>query len=176
MQCERCTKKKATIFYRENISGRVRALRLCSDCADILEQAGELEDMCDPLSGTLFPLFPAEGGKFQLPFRRISVASSRGTVKKCPLCEMTFGEICDGGLLGCSQCYTVFAEEMGAVVTGTHGGAEHRGRISAGHQSRLERLEKLKSLRTRLREAVAAEAFEIAAELRDEIRSLEALI
>ena len=117
MQCERCTKKKATIFYRENISGRVRALRLCSDCADILEQAGELEDMCDPLSGTLFPLFPAEGGKFQLPFRRISVASSRGTVKKCPLCEMTFGEICDGGLLGCSQCYTVFAEEMGEVVT-----------------------------------------------------------
>ena len=56
MQCQRCNKKKATVFYRENVSGRVKAMRLCGDCAEVLEQAGELEDMGTVLSGTPSPL------------------------------------------------------------------------------------------------------------------------
>ena len=60
MQCERCNKKKATVFYRENINGRVKALRLCGDCVEVLEQAGELEDMGTVLSGVPSPLLVSE--------------------------------------------------------------------------------------------------------------------
>ena len=67
MQCQRCNKKKATVFYRENIGGRVKALRLCGDCAEVLEQAGELEDMGTVLSVSPSPLLPAEEGASPLP-------------------------------------------------------------------------------------------------------------
>ena len=176
MQCERCAKKKATVFYRENLSGRIRALRICSDCADLLEQAGELEDMSDPLSGVLSPLFPSEDRSIRLPFRSMTDASGREMGKKCPLCSMTFGDICDTGMLGCSQCYVIFAKELGEVIKAIHGGAEHRGQISSGHQDRLERILRLQDLRKQLKEAVAAEAYETAARLRDDIRSLEAIL
>ena len=176
MQCERCAKKKATVFYRENLSGRIRALRLCSDCADVLEQAGELEDMSDPLSGKLSPLFPGDEGGMLPNLRRAIVGGGKATGKKCPQCSATFGDICDKGLLGCAYCYAAFAEELEEVVKATHGGAVHRGRISSGHQARLERTAKLHTLRKLLREAVEAEAYETAAELRDEIRTLEATL
>lgn len=176
MQCERCAKKKATVFYRENLSGRIRALRLCSDCADVLEQAGELEDLSDPLSGKLSPLFPGDEGGMLPAFRRATAGGDRSTGKKCPQCGAAFGEICGEGLLGCAHCYVAFAEEMEEVVKATHGGATHRGRVSSGHQDRLERTAKLHTLRKLLREAVAAEAYETAAELRDEIRTLEATL
>ena len=39
MLCEKCNKKKVTVFYRESINGRNRALRLCNECTDALEQA-----------------------------------------------------------------------------------------------------------------------------------------
>ena len=89
---------------------------------------------------------------------------------------MTFGDICDTGTLGCSQCYVIFAKELGEVVKAVHGGAEHRGRISSGHQDRLERILRLQELRKQLKEAVAAEAYETAARLRDDIRGLEAIL
>lgn len=176
MQCERCTKKKATVFYRENVSGRIRALRLCADCADLLEQTGELEDMSDPLSGSLFPLFPSEDGRMRLPFRSMTSVSERDIGKKCPLCSTTLRDICDTGTLGCSQCYVIFSEELEKVIKAVHGGTEHRGRISSGHQDRLERIRRLQEIRKQLKEAVTAEAYETAAKLRDEIRGLEAIL
>ena len=176
MQCERCTKKKATVFYRENLSGRIRALRLCSDCADVLEQAGELEDMSDPLSGKLSPLFPGDEGSMLPNFRWATAGGSKTPGKKCPQCGTAFVDICGEGLLGCSYCYVAFTEEMEEVVKATHGGATHRGHVSSGHQARLERTAKLHTLRKLLREAVEAEAYETAAELRDEIRTLEATL
>ena len=42
MQCQRCSKKKATVFYRESVNGRVKTLRLCGECAEVLEQAGDI--------------------------------------------------------------------------------------------------------------------------------------
>ena len=176
MQCERCNKKRATVFYRENIGGRVKALRLCGECADILEQAGELEDMSTALSGVLSPFFQSDEGLFLLPFHDTVPGSSRGSVRKCPSCEATFSELAATGKVGCSVCYTTFADELSEAIRATHGRAEHRGRVSAGFRAHKEKMERLEDLRRQLKEAVATEEFERAAGLRDEIRSLEAAL
>jgi protein arginine kinase activator len=174
MQCERCNKKKATVFYRESLNGRVKSLRLCGDCADYLERAGELEDMSIPLLGFRCAPWGTEEGIGNLPFRRICAQPTHGTVKKCPLCGALFGEIAEAGLLGCPNCYTAFSEELNHVIRSTHGPLAHRGRISAGQRARMERTARLESLRRKLADAVAAEEYEAAATLRDEIRRLEA--
>lgn len=174
MQCERCNKKKATVFYRENIGGRVKALRLCGDCADLLEQAGELEDMSTSLTGVLSPLFFVDEGALFLPLHAPSPA--RGTARKCPSCGVSFSELSGSGKAGCGTCYAVFSEELAETLHSLHGRAEHRGRVTAGHRARQELSERLAGLRQQLKEAVAAEEFERAAGLRDEIRALEAAL
>ncbi len=174
MQCERCNKKKATVFYRENLGGRVKALRLCGDCADILEQAGELEDMSTAISGFLAPFFLWEDGSLTLPFPSSSAGTVRGGVRKCRGCGATLGEIASAGKVGCAECYSVFSEELTNVVRSVHGSVGHTGRVSAGFRARRELMERLTALKKQLKEAVTAENFEAAVGLRDEIRALEA--
>lgn len=176
MQCERCNKKKATVFYRESIGGRVRALRLCEECAEALEQAGELEDMSIPLSGSLSPFLRGEEGFLSLPFHKVSPSDARGTAKKCALCGAGYAELAAGGKVGCPACYTVFSEELSKVILAAHGRVEHRGRLSAGFRAWRERLSRLEELRELLKQAVEAEEYERAAGLRDEIRGLEAAL
>ena len=173
MQCERCNKKKVTVYYRENRNGRIRALRLCGDCAERMEQAGELEDMSTPLMGhhTFLPF--SEGVVSALPLS--PDGGSRSVGKKCPSCGGVFSELAVGGMLGCPDCYVSFAEELAEPLRVLHGRVCHNGRVSAGHKARLERAKRLEELRLRLKEAVTAEEYERAAALRDEIRGLEAL-
>lgn len=175
MQCERCNKKKATVFYRENMGGRIRALRLCGECAEMLEQAGELEDMGTAVSGFTSPFFLSDDGIFLFPLHTAAPASVR-VVRKCTVCGTGWSEIAATGKVGCAACYSVFSEELSGAVRALHGRAEHTGRVSAGHRARIEAVERMKALRGRLKEAVSAEDYEAAAELRDEIRALEARV
>ena len=171
MQCQRCNKKKATVFYRENIGGRVKALRLCGDCAQVLEQAGELEDMGTVLSVSPSPLLPAEEGSSPLPPSPIATDKSSAS---CPHCGGDFTAMAASGQLGCPACYTVFAAELAAPLRILHGRVSHVGRVSAGYKARKETERRLLGLRERLKAAVSAEEYEQAAALRDEIRGLEA--
>ncbi|MBR6782166.1 MAG: UvrB/UvrC motif-containing protein [Clostridia bacterium] len=173
MQCERCNKKKATVFYRENINGRVKALRLCGDCAEVMEEAGELEDMSTVLSGAHSPLFAFTGTGCPIPLWGDAADSSK---KTCPTCGESLARAAERGRLGCPACYTAFSSELAAPLRVFHGRATHTGRVSAGFRARKEAERRLSELRERLRAAVAAEEFEQAAAMRDEIRRLEATL
>ena len=177
MLCERCNKKKATVFYRENIGGRVKALRLCGECAEVLEQAGELEDISAAVAGFISPFFLSDEGIFNLPFHPFTEgATGTGTSqrRKCPLCGATAEDIGRMGKVGCATCYEVFADELTGAIRSAHGRAEHTGRVSAGYRARMEKVERLAKLKKQLKEAVVNEQYESAAGLRDEIRALEA--
>ena len=41
MLCDTCGRKKAAVFYHENIGGRVRTFNLCPACADAMKKSGE---------------------------------------------------------------------------------------------------------------------------------------
>lgn len=173
MQCQRCNKKKATVYYRESLGGYSKALRLCGDCAEILERAGELEEMSTPLSGIRAPFLYGDGESFPLPLRPSSPCGGTST-PTCSRCGTAFSDLSESGRVGCALCYTVFAEELADTVRAALGQGEHRGRVSAGFRAGRERLARLAALREDLKAAVGAEEFERAAALRDEIRKLEA--
>lgn len=174
MLCERCNQKKATVFYRENIGGRVRAWRLCGECAEALEKAGELEDMSTAISGFMSPFFQSDETFYVFPMISNKRESAPSGGRKCDVCGITFAEITASGKLGCAACYKAFPDELSYLLRSMHGVTEHRGRVSAGYRIRQEKARRLVGLKKQLREAVAAERFEAAAELRDTIRALEA--
>ena len=173
MQCERCNKKKATVFYRENINGRVKALRLCGDCAEVLEQAGELEDMGTILSVSHSPLLVSEESGWPLP---LPIGGESPSQRSCPVCGEEFSQAAERGRLGCPACYTAFSAELVVPLRALHGRAYHTGRVSASYRTRKETERRLGDLRDQLKSAVKAEEFERAAALRDEIRRLEATL
>ena len=177
MVCERCNKKKVAVLYRENAGGRVRALRLCSECAEALEQAGELEEVSSAVSGFTAPQFLLDESHVLLSLRGLpkeTVKTDGVAPRVCAVCGATMEDISAAGKVGCAACYTVFDGELAGVIRAAHGRTEHTGRMSAGYRARLEKAERLAGLKKQLKEAVSRENYESAAGLRDTIRALEA--
>ena len=175
MICERCQKKKASVTHRDLRAGRLSVRHLCAECTEVLESTGELQDISAALPPYIAPLAEDEGGRFPLfPAATPTEGSARSKGQvKCPLCGMTHAELLAGGRAGCPRCYAVFSETLSSALCAMQGTAAHVGRVPTAVRMRKERGMRLVALRESLREAVAAEQYERAAGLRDEIRALE---
>lgn len=174
MLCEKCKKKKATLYYHENINGKRRSFHLCTDCANTLDTAGELEDF-----SIAFPLFtsPFSPGDNTI-FSKIAAASAQSPAgdasdRACPVCGLTFGDITSSGKVGCSKCYEVFAPRLLPLIRAVHGHNTHVGHTPRVHRERAEKQARIAKLKEQLRNAVNNEAFEDAVVLRDELRRME---
>ncbi len=93
----------------------------------------------------------------------------------CPDCGMTMAEFRSKGRLGCPKDYEVFAPHIRPLLLRIHNATTHKGRIPGVDESEREKDDHLTGLRKKLEEAIRAEAYESAAQLRDQIQSLEAL-
>ena len=78
------------------------------------------------------------------------------------------------GRLGCAQCYRDFSAQLKPSLQKIHGRTQHAGRKPKAFvpDPQDELNQQLNELRRQMDEAVAAENFEEAARLRDEIRAL----
>ncbi len=94
----------------------------------------------------------------------------RGPELKCPHCGFTQADFKKAGRLGCSECYVSFAEGLEGLLKSMHKGIKHVGKIPQVLQQSKDLSEKLKSLQKKLDKAVAEEDFEMAANVRDEIK------
>lgn len=179
MLCERCGKKEANYHYSETVNGTAREYHLCSACADALRSSGELKSFGGTES--LFDGFFGGGSQSGLDAVFASLFAptagtrngARQTEKtKCSLCGATFAELVKEGKAGCPKCYDVFAGELEESIRRIHGRTSHVGSEPAAYREKNEVKRKLTSLEAELKSAIAAENYEHAAELRDEIRSL----
>ncbi|MBQ8416631.1 MAG: hypothetical protein IJX13_07030, partial [Clostridia bacterium] len=135
MLCEKCKKRTATVFYNENINGKMRSYSLCGECAAKLKEKGDIQDItsmigsfADPFSELHDNLF---GGFFGMPALR-SVSSE----KKCPACASSYSDITKKGRVGCPECYTVFADELAATIRSVHGTTSHTGAVPSRHRAK----------------------------------------
>ena len=93
---------------------------------------------------------------------------------QCSFCGLTFKDFRETGRLGCPHCYATYAPHLEKLLRRVHGGTRHVGMIYLPPDPSASDMERrLDGLRRRLNRAVESEDFERAAELRDEIRSLE---
>jgi protein arginine kinase activator len=86
---------------------------------------------------------------------------------------MTFQSILQQGKAGCADCYSTFRRELDPLITSLQGGVPHNGEAPSRQRARLERLQKIESLKKDLQEQIRLENFEQAARLRDELKNLK---
>ena len=77
------------------------------------------------------------------------------------------------GRLGCPYDYEVFRDEMMPLLESIHGETRHSGKVPQRAPRNTQQQTTLIQLRNELKRAVAAEDYEAAARLRDQIRSIE---
>ena len=172
MYCELCKKNPATIHYTKIVNGYKEERHLCEQCANSLKEPGG----GFPTLGLMpdFSMADFIGGFFNPESQSQPFVQKNMTVHDaCPMCGMTAGEFRRVGRVGCSNCYSYFAEYMPGLIQRIHGNSRHTGKVPVRGEAKLAEKQKIVQLRQALQQAISEEQFERAAELRDEIRRLE---
>ncbi|MBE2205028.1 MAG: UvrB/UvrC motif-containing protein [Chthoniobacterales bacterium] len=159
MQCDVCQSKEATVFLTQIVEGKMQKVNLCESCS-------KEKGVNDPTGFALADLLMGLGAAQEID-------KNPGS-KKCPVCGFTHADFKKTGRLGCSTCYKVFAEGLSGMLKNMHKGTSHTGKSPKKFHEIREHAERMKSLQDRLNKAVAEEEYEQAAELRDQIRRIEA--
>lgn len=95
---------------------------------------------------------------------------------RCPKCGSSFNDIVREGRVGCAECYKVFYNELKPSLQRIHGQIHHSGKIASTAEPVSEeeaKIDEKEELKKQMNEAVAAQNFELAAQLRDRIKELE---
>lgn len=157
MKCQECGDKDATVHLTDLILGE--EVHLCDKCAE--EQGAVMPTIS--VSSMLSSLIEQQEAEME--------EDLEGLV--CPMCGMTHLQIRKQGKVGCARCYETFAKFLMPFVERIQGSSEHRGKAPrrlARTDTEIRR--NLLHLKQRLKIAVMEEDFELAATLRDEIRTL----
>lgn len=181
MLCEKCKIREANIKYTEVINGVKNEHNLCAQCAKEMDlgQYSAIFDGEFPLGKLLSALLGLEES---------SQKEDKLQQIMCPTCKTTYQEFVENSRFGCPDCYSVFDLLIGDKIKKIQGNGIHTGkrpkyqRIQAPSQvgdgkgdftaPGLSRKEQLEVLKARLQEAVRKEEYEMAAQYRDEIKSL----
>ena len=91
----------------------------------------------------------------------------------CPECGMTLRDFRQRGRLGCAKDYEVFGAQLRDLLERIHGATQHAGRLPGQDSVAAERARRMSELQKELESAIRQEAYERAARLRDELKSLQ---
>ena len=172
MNCQQCSQRPASVHVKRILDGQVQELHLCEKCAaergDVFQGA---EGFTIP--GLLAGLLAGLGGTVAVPGASPALPPELAALR-CPRCGHSYLEFSRTGLLGCPECYDAFSGALGPLIRRIHGKSRHEGKFPARGAGRLQKRREADDLRRQLASAVAEQAFERAAELRDRIREIEA--
>lgn len=194
MLCERCKTREANIRYTEVRNGIRSDHALCGQCAremdlDFGPIAGKFEAEI-PIGKILADLFGIDLGAGEKE-------EFEGSKVVCPTCQTTYSDFLKDSKFGCPDCYRVFDLLMEDKIKKLQGSDIHKGKrpfnarmlavteketeVTALEEApeggeteeNITNEEKIIILKAKLAEALEEEAYERAAKLRDEIRSLK---
>ena len=157
MTCDLCGKHAATVHLTEIAHERSRELHLCEPCA---REKGVKGEPALGLADLMTSLADLEG---QLDAPGVPPPAP------CPQCGMRFEEFKRSGRLGCGACYAAFQQPLELLLRHIHGASRHAGKAPAATSPVAKLQAELDGLKSRLAQAVKAEAFETAAQGRDQI-------
>jgi protein arginine kinase activator len=156
LKCQQC-QREATVHLTDIINGQKIEKHLCQQCA-----AAEHITAQGPLTKLLEDIVLQSAAEKELS--RV----------KCDICGMGFLEFQQNGLLGCPNDYQAFRDLLVPLLERAHEGAStHAGKVPANAEADERRQSELLRLRGQLKQAVADEDYERAAQLRDGIKELE---
>ena len=155
--CQICKQREANVYFTQIVNGQKKNMYVCRQCAGA-------EGVKIDLNTLIAGLLGWEGSE---------VDNDEESVIQCDRCGMTVEEFNNSGRMGCSRCYEVFYEPMQALLTRIHGNTRHRGKIPRRLERCKEAEVQIEKLKEQLQECIKTEAYEQAAQLRDQIKFLE---
>ena len=161
MLCQKCGKYAATTHIKTVINGKVAEQKLCGYCAAKGGYVGFSSDNFTNLMASILA--------------KSMQVNSNLTFLRCSSCGATFADIAESGKVGCANCYKEFYDELLPYLKRIHGSIKHTGKTS-GEKQLTVACEKntITELKSKLASLVAAENYEEAAKVRDEIKRMEA--
>jgi protein arginine kinase activator len=159
--CDKC-KRRATYHSVEIVNGQKIEKHLCDHHA---EQEGLANNKTShaPINELLSNFVKLHSG---------SGSSQQELV--CENCGLSWKQFKESSLLGCQNCYKAFEQMLSPLLERAHeGGTHHVGKVPVRAGANEVRQQQLIRMRHRLEEAVSDENYELAAKLRDEIRTIE---
>jgi protein arginine kinase activator len=176
MICQSCGKHQAVTQIKTNINGVVTEYNLCPECAKKMGYQ-TTSDFYNPFLN-LNSLLGSFFGKDTIPSQ---------PVERCPVCGASFYDLSQSGKVGCAECYKIFRDQLLPSVQRMHGNTCHSGKTPTGMAMQVmpeanltvtkeapkeETAEEkeIRALQEKLEAAIAAQNFEEAAVLRDQIK------
>ena len=177
MRCQTCNQNPATVHVTEIVHSlpstpdkkagangapapapKIQEQHLCEACA----QAAKLPHL--PVKGVaeIWKLLQASAQRSK---REVGIV--------CPECGMSLMEFRQKGRLGCPKDYEIFGAQLRDLIERIHGAVRHVGRVPGLDEAAMVRLQRVNELQQELESAIREEAYEAAARLRDELRSLQ---
>ncbi len=159
MKCDLCN-QPAVVHEVTVKNGLKNEVHLCEQHA---AEAGFTPNMQQPINELLTQFVVAKGGR-----------SKRVAQKTCGTCGVRFSHFKSGGALGCPDCYEAFEDQLSPMVErAQHGGDHHVGKTPKRAGVSIDRQRQIQQLLRDLDSAVAAEQYERAAALRDQLKDMK---
>ena len=162
--CDRCP-KQATFHITDIERGKPKEYHFCDEHAR-QHLAPSADNAQKPEMTALAEKFSQTG---------LDIVRPEATPEKqvCPLCQMSFQEFRNTGRLGCPYDYEVFRDELMPLLENIHEETRHSGKFPRRAPRDPVRQTELIQLRNELKRAIAAEDYEVAARVRDQIKVIE---
>jgi len=187
VKCDKC-EKEATVHEVTIKGGKRHEKHLCESCA-AAEGVAPQPAVHTPITDLLSKYITAQSEAVAAVAGGSPVAApvASGT---CAVCGLTYAQFRQSGLMGCPDCYTAFEAQLTPLLSRAHeGGTHHVGKSPRRPLSRAkaasatapdaravdpaQQAQRLAQLNKKLAEAIAAEQYEKAAKIRDELARLE---
>jgi protein arginine kinase activator len=165
MKCQKCA-KPATFHITDIVAkGKFRDFHFCDEHARQHLAPPEESPDNPPISELAKKLIEKQPGA--------KIESSPADKQVCPVCQITFLEFRNSGRLGCPYDYEVFRDELMPLLESIHGETRHSGKVPKRAPRNTQQQTTLIQLRNELKRSIAAEDYETAARLRDQIKGIE---
>ncbi|HRP08734.1 MAG TPA: hypothetical protein PLL69_09620 [Gemmatimonadales bacterium] len=164
--CQQCQEREAIVHLTLAGNGHSVTLHLCGECAADRGIKSEL------ISWTVGKNLPGGVEELLAGWLEAELASAL----QCDNCLLTLAEYRVTRRLGCDQCWVAFDAALSELVRRFHGSRVHQGPAYLGpgqdHDPEFQLELRRARIRAQLDDAVAREAFEDAAVLRDALHDL----
>lgn len=165
MLCQRCHQREANVHIVQMYQHQRVEHHLCEVCAKAIQ-----EGVMATVANNSLNMNDLLGSFIGMPSLE-STHDDPGLA--CPNCGTLYAKIAEAGRVGCSDCYATLEEALEPSLKKLHGSNIHQGKIPQRAGASLHTKRKVQELKGALAKAVEKEAYELAAQLRDEIHALE---
>ncbi len=167
MICQICNKNEANIVFTQIVNNEKIVLQICTECAKKKGISVEIEKPSYPKVHSFIGSITGDIGEKsekEIPDMTSNISG------------LTFAEFKKNGLFGCDKCHTAFGEHISNLLKQIHGTDIYEGKLPDELSGEGEKIQKLRSLRSKLKRCIELEDYERAAKLRDRISEIEGKI